>query len=146
MPGSVFVCITARSKCTLRYQSRVDQARSGWSSTRLQMMNASDILQTLILPVAAGLISAAASATLQIDVKIDNLIMAEKMARLTIIVVDGESRVVEAVAAYHKIPANSTRIEFVRKSSIKTPRLWHGVQDPHLYRYCSSFARIRFVS
>jgi hypothetical protein len=70
-------------------------------------------------------------------VKIDNLIMAEKMARLTIIVVDGESRVVEAVAAYHKIPANSTRIEFVRKSLIKNPRLWHGVQDPHLYRYCS---------
>lgn len=60
--------------------------------------------------------------------------MAEKMARLTLVLVDGESRVVEAVAAYHKVPANSTRIEFVYKTKIKKPRLWHGVKDPHLYR------------
>lgn len=60
--------------------------------------------------------------------------MVEKVPRVTLVLVDEESRIVEAVTAYHKVPANSTWIEFVYKTKIKKPRLWHGVKDPYLYR------------
>ena len=75
----------------------------------------------------------ASAADLEVTVKLRNDGTSSATVTVFMDVVDADDELVETLSTARTIPAGSS-LDVVEATTIPTPRLWQGRQDPHLYR------------
>jgi len=74
-----------------------------------------------------------ASASLAVTAKLANGGASDKTAAVRAVIVDANSRVVQAFSSSKSVPKNG-RTDVVLSATIANPHLWNGLVDPYLYR------------